>query len=327
MNMGKNRRLIFFIKIAISSIVIFVLSRSGQLSFGVVGGALADGPVWLVAAALCIISSSCICGIRWWYLLRSQQIDIHPWSALRLTFVGSFFSAFLPGGTGGDIAKAYYIWRDGHRRAAVTTVLLDRVIGLYTMIGFATFIALLHGPALWTNPSTRAFIVCVSASFIVATMALYLPFTLFAHQFLTKQRTGFPDRIAKLFGKLHQSFALYKDRKAVLCTVFLLSLASHAALTLSFIALNQLLIGADNSISIFFLIVPLGIIANSIPFLPMGIGQGEAAFHFLYQSLANSAHGAEAMILFRCINIFWKATGGLFYLMDRRSSPIPRTPQ
>lgn len=67
-------------------------------------------------------------------------------------------------------------------------------------------------------------------------------------------------------------------------------------------------------IPLYLLIVPIGMVANAIPILPMGIGQGEAAFHFLYQVLAASPSGAEVALLLRGTSVWWAAVGGLFYL-------------
>jgi glycosyltransferase 2 family protein len=70
--------------------------------------------------------------IRVSLLFHAQRLSLSFWNAIQLTLVGFFFSTFLPGAAGGDLAKLYYATREYEgRRAEVATVLLfDRIIGL-----------------------------------------------------------------------------------------------------------------------------------------------------------------------------------------------------
>jgi glycosyltransferase 2 family protein len=69
--------------------------------------------------------------IRVSLLFHAQRLSLSLWNAIQLTLIG-FFSTFLPGAAGGDLARLYYATREnGGRRAEVATVLLfDRIIGL-----------------------------------------------------------------------------------------------------------------------------------------------------------------------------------------------------
>ncbi|MDA0842098.1 MAG: lysylphosphatidylglycerol synthase transmembrane domain-containing protein, partial [Planctomycetota bacterium] len=127
-----KKRLLLALKILVAAGVIGVLAGSGQLDFKRVAQAFQDGPGWIAMAAVCLLVGICVTALRWYLLLKAQGIRISYWNSLRLTFVGIFFNTFMPGGTGGDLVKAYYVWDSGSKRAAaVTTVFLDRVIGLY----------------------------------------------------------------------------------------------------------------------------------------------------------------------------------------------------
>ena len=60
-----------------------------------------------------------------------------------MSWVGYFAGIFLPGGAGGDVAKAYLIARarPSGRMHGISTVLVDRFVGLYSllMLGCASF--------------------------------------------------------------------------------------------------------------------------------------------------------------------------------------------
>ena len=76
-----------------------------------------------------------MCAIRLVCMLGVQQVKLSLWNAIKLTFAGNFFNFALPGTTGGDLIKAYYITRFTHRKTeAVATVFLDRAVGLLGLV-------------------------------------------------------------------------------------------------------------------------------------------------------------------------------------------------
>src|SRR5207253_1649802 len=80
---------------------------------------------------------------RWYFLVRAQDLPFTLPSALRLGLIGFYFNAFLPGAVGGDIIKAAFIAREQSRRTvAITTVIMDRLIGL---CGLVWLVALVGG--------------------------------------------------------------------------------------------------------------------------------------------------------------------------------------
>ena len=50
--------------------------------------------------------------IRVSLLFHAQRLSLSLWNAIQLTLVGFFFSTFLPGAAGGDLAKLYYATRE-----------------------------------------------------------------------------------------------------------------------------------------------------------------------------------------------------------------------
>jgi glycosyltransferase 2 family protein len=105
---------------------------------------------YLVLAALAMLSIQApLSAFRWRMLLAVQDVHITFGESLRLTYVGLFFNNWMPGATGGDFVKAYYIAQNTHKKTeAVTVVFLDRVIGLVAMcmMGAAAVAVSLHDP-------------------------------------------------------------------------------------------------------------------------------------------------------------------------------------
>ena len=105
---------------------------------------------YLVLAALAVISIQApLSAYRWRMLLAVQDVHITFGESLRLTYIGWFFNNWMPGATGGDFVKAYYIAQQTHKKTeAVTVVFLDRIIGLVAMcmMGAAAVAVSLHDP-------------------------------------------------------------------------------------------------------------------------------------------------------------------------------------
>ena len=77
--------------------------------------------------------------VRWRIVLEAQGLHLPLGRATSISFVAQFFNSFLLGSTGGDLIKAYYAARETHHKKteAVTTVFVDRLVGLWAMLLFA----------------------------------------------------------------------------------------------------------------------------------------------------------------------------------------------
>lgn len=75
-------------------------------------------------------------GVRLRWLLRAQDISIRYWHCVKLSFAGNFLNFATPlGSHAGDVFKAYFVTTHTSRKTeAVTTIALDRAIGLGTLI-------------------------------------------------------------------------------------------------------------------------------------------------------------------------------------------------
>lgn len=84
--------------------------------------------------------------MRWVLILELQGIRLSLRRAFLLYLVGQFFNSFLIGVTGGDIVKAYYVTQETHgkKTEAVSSVFIDRILGLLPLIGLAIFVMLVR---------------------------------------------------------------------------------------------------------------------------------------------------------------------------------------
>src|SRR6202047_5651891 len=73
---------------------------------------------------------------RWQILMRVQGMYMSWRRATMLFFVGLFFNLFMPGYTGGDFARLYYLMREfpDKKKESVLTVVMDRLIGMAALV-------------------------------------------------------------------------------------------------------------------------------------------------------------------------------------------------
>jgi len=115
---------------------------------------------WLpfVASLFLFLLGSFVRSYRWGALVWALGIKA-SWARLTaLFFVGTFYNLFLPTGLGGDAIKMYELSRDdGDTASAVSSVLVDRFLGLFVLLAMALLV--LAGSHELVRPDVRAVIV------------------------------------------------------------------------------------------------------------------------------------------------------------------------
>ena len=79
---------------------------------------------WVMLGILAYIVVEVAAAFRWHVLLKVQKIHLSLPRLLGLFFIGMFYNQFLPGGTGGDIMKSYYLLKETPNKKAGALVLL-----------------------------------------------------------------------------------------------------------------------------------------------------------------------------------------------------------
>ena len=128
------------IALAVKLLVAFGLVGYLAATGGIRWSQLADGlrsPWTLLYAAGAVGVTVLLATTRWQLLLRAVDVELTWRETLQLTMIGNFFNMFMPGSVGGDPLRAYYATRHappGRRVEAATTVLVDRALGLGTLL-------------------------------------------------------------------------------------------------------------------------------------------------------------------------------------------------
>jgi uncharacterized membrane protein YbhN (UPF0104 family) len=87
---------------------------------------------------------------RWWIFMRAQQICIPLFMAVKLTYLGQFFTNFMPSAVGGDLVRAWYVSRHTDKKLqAALGVGADRVVGLIStfILACTSYLIFMRGRA------------------------------------------------------------------------------------------------------------------------------------------------------------------------------------
>ncbi|MBI2608120.1 MAG: flippase-like domain-containing protein [Deltaproteobacteria bacterium] len=252
---------------------------------------------------------------RWQFLLKGLGFRYSFKEVFQLSSIGIFFNTFLPGAVGGDFIKAYYIYAEEKEKqkkiAAILSVFLDRVVGLFGLISCAMIIFFLNYTFVTKVP------LLLKMSWIVS-LICFLGFIFYILIHTVSDEAIKKITLLNLGSKI---FTLKKINKWVLKTYFL-SFTPHF-LTIFMFYLSALALGYEGGILPFLIIVPYGTLIMALPLTPAGLGVGQAAFLVLFKLLGLGTHvsGAEvATLVHVCILVLNFLIGGFYYVRLKRGS-------
>jgi hypothetical protein len=262
-------------------------------------------------AALAFFLCASFAAIRWNHLLRANGVRTSLWETWRLYWVGTFFNNFVPGLTGGDLARAYFIAkRTGRKTVPVLTVMVDRIVGVAALALLALVVVLF-------NLDKLADLAWGVLTFV---MGLGLLVVLFlspsARLFMT--RANRIERFARngFLHRLLEAIEAYQSQKALLLFWLLASMLNHV-LSTAVVALLGQAMGLHVSLSNYFVLVPVISIASAVPLTPSGWGVSEALSDLLFVKFAGLAvgDGAGLSVVSRIVGICWSLMGGILLVL------------
>ena len=274
----------------------------------------------LIAAWVLLSVALMITFFRWYLLVRVLSLPFSLRDAFRLGFVGYFFNLISIGSVGGDLFKALFLAREQPRRRteAVTTVVVDRLVGLYGLLLIASM-AIAFSKVSQLGDHVRSLCQGTLILTAIASVALLMLLMGFGINGKLANRLCRVRRMGPFFKRLFLAVQTYRKHIPVLGQALLLTLCTHAIGAVAFFLIARSLPGETPSLATHFFIIPLGMVAGVIP-LPMGaLGAIEGALQFLYgQTGGNVAKGLVVTLVYRLITILIAMVGVGFYVRTRR---------
>ena len=266
----------------------------------------------LLAASVAVFMGSVwVMGRRLQLIFQVKGLPIRLSETINLTLVGTFFNNFLPTSVGGDIVKAMCAARITKNTViSVSTVLMDRVFGLFTFILIPSITLLFHikrigNPLVsWTVYSLLA--VSILSFFLIFHRGTARRFS-FVETFLA--RFGWDKKARQLYDELHD----FKNHPQVIVWAMLLSVAGQS-ICISVLYAMALALGANASLIYFFLLVPVVHLVSMLPSIN-GLGIREGAYVYFLAPYIGKEYAAALSILWLGLIFLLSIIGGIIYLL------------
>jgi len=275
-------------------------------------------PMFVALMAACVLPILFM-SLRWWLLLRGHGFDVPLRRIFFVTYAGAFFNNFLPGAVGGDLTKAILAASGQERKAAIAgTVILDRLIGLGTMIVMAS-ISLTPFLGRFSNPGLAYLIYGLLGAMVVGYGVYFSP--------LFRKLLGLlPFR--KVVDELDGVFRSAKEKKALVGQAAALSFFAQAVGILIIYGLAVAMGIPGIGVWMFFIFEPIIFIVTALPISVGGWGVQEVLYRELFGRFGGiDPNQAIALsVLFKLSMILMSIPGGVLFAMGaarRRSIPPP----
>src|SRR4051794_25490675 len=280
---------------------------------------------WVVMAILAYAVVETAAAFRWHILLKVQNIHLSVPRLTGLFFIGLFYNQFLPGGTGGDIIKSYYLLKEtpDKKAGALLAVVFDRFIGLVALVALTANLIALRYDFLAQKPDTRnllwllLFLLGASVAFLLST------FVISGFKLLHSLPARFPgrDRLIEISAAYH----LYAHHWRATLVAFVASLIAHLATFTTFLCAAYAL-GARVPLLNFFAVMPVERTISALPISFAGIGLREKILQIMLNGLCGVPEAKAILIgsLSFLIILVCCLPGAIVYLFYKPSGAVGR---
>ena len=278
--------------------------------------ALVATPLLALLACLLPVIGSLVEGIRIQALYRAQGLHVPFGIAFRIIIISSLFNLVIPGATGGDIVKIWYlksVTKSGKTRAAAIWF-VDRLTGVFSLLLLVSVVGLANLSLVRSEPLLRVLYTSAVAVALGVIGAVFLSRTR-----LVDMTVGMFTRFRRLHGIVSgvaNAVQTFHERPMTLVIATSISMVGHLALLVTFITAGHFLM-PDAGAGRVALLSLFGLFANALPLTPGGLGVGEAAFDGLFH-LVGIDGGARLLLLWRLGLLPVCLAGGVLYMIGIR---------
>jgi glycosyltransferase 2 family protein len=272
-------------------------------------------PVWLLIGLPVAFVGEIANVVRWRVLLAVQGMQL-SWARLwQLFFVGLFFNLFMPGYTGGDFARLYYLMREFplRKKEAILTIVMDRLIGMLALVFTALVTTTLRWQWLQQTPQASVllwFLLALMIGFVAIVIGSFLISGFRLANRLPKH-TPFRERLIET----SEAYHLFATNRLSLFIAFLLSFPVLFSFYGAFYCAGRAVHAAVTMLDM-TTIMPIVTAIISLPVTPSGVGFRESLFEILLHDLVGipGEVGVTISLLGFSFFVLFGLIGGIIYL-------------
>ena len=270
-----------------------------------------------------------ITAFRWNKLLAALDIHLTQARTFTLNMVGAFYNTFMPGSTGGDVLKAYYASKQTHHRTrAVLSVVIDRILGLISLIVIGGVMATVQyfNAKDAGDPVARACLRIALGSALLAGASIVGAIVMH-HR--VRKAIGLEYLLKRLpMQKQVRGAIIVVDicisRIGLMLWAIAITLPVHITVVVSAM-LAGMAFDLPLPAGYYFVAVPVIVLSGAIPISPQGAGVMEIFAIQLTKQYGTTVSQAVALTMsIRIVQIFWSLLGGIFVLRGGFHAPTQK---
>ncbi len=256
-----------------------------------------------------------------WHLLNSTQ-GIHLKFRYTLTsiYLGAAFATLLPSAVGGDLVRAYYIFKaaPGKKNSVLISIFIDRIMGLMGIFITISVITFTH-LYVFRQQARLIYLSTTCIFFCSAILILFVCFMLLA------KKTRLASLMSKYFS--HKKWSRYiisffntvstsHVSKFILIQCLMMSIFIQILIVISLLIIAKMMGFPPISFSSCLIAISITQVISFIPVTPGGIGVGEMVFANIVLLLNPSVGLGFATIFlgYRLTSILTYLPGAIFYV-------------
>jgi glycosyltransferase 2 family protein len=250
---------------------------------------------WVAFGILAYVVVEIAAAFRWHVLLKVQGIHLSFWRLSGLFLIGMFYNQFLPGGTGGDIIKSYFLLKEtpDKKAGALLAVVFDRFIGLVALIAITGALISLRYDFLSKTTETRWLLRFLLVLLGASVLGLLSTFVISGFNLFHSLPQRFPGR-EKLI-EISAAYHLYARHWRATLVAFGASIVAHLATFATFLCVAYSL-RANVKIVDFFAVMPIERTISAMPISFAGIGWREKVLQIMLHGLCGVPEATAILI-------------------------------
>jgi len=267
----------------------------------------------MIFAYLVFTVSTLIAAFRLKILLATKKISLKLIDLLKLTYIGYFFSSFLPTAVGGDVVKAFYISQASNNAMhSYTTVFMDRFLGMCSLFLLAI------GALFYSKEIPKSDLGWLLPVFLLSCVLLlfFLFNKRFADLFSRIFKPFIPVKIKEKSREIYNAVHSFKDYKPQLLGCTLISLVGQ---TTAFTSVYIIAMGLDSPVPLIavLLAMPIASIVSMIPSI-YGTGPREMSIVIMLGPFIGKDKALAIAFLWLALLLTTALIGGIIHLVMGR---------
>ena len=243
------------------------------------------------------------------FVVRVHGTKLSVPSAYYVNLIALFFNNVLPSSVGGEMVKAYYLYRDSEGSVTVfSAVVVDRIFGLVTML-LISILSIFFLDVAFGSHKIMGTIVLLTAATI--TLAVFIFNKRIVDTLCQLHIPLLPAIFLEKIREIYRAMYEYRGHKNLLGTCIGLTILGQ----LSYIIVNYFLavsLSINIPLSFFFFFVPILLLMGVAPSVN-GIGVREATFLFYLTEFTSAEKALALSLLTTFFMIFVGIISGIFY--------------